>query len=402
MQQFLTQYEQYRLRPTFIIGQTQTGKSNLTNLLIQQDINDNRGILHIDLDGTDTHTILSLIPERRIKDVILIDFADTDFPVPVNPLEGTGTDYDATIAEHQVDAFKSIWGYGDTTTPDMDRIIFNAATAAIDLPSGTILDMYGMLASETMRTSIAPTIRDAIVRNFWEKHFANLSAKDQQAMTKSSVNKLERFVSDARIRNALGQNRTRFDFRKAIESRKIILISIPQNLYGLGKAKAVGGLLLAQFFGIAQRRKGFLPFHVYLPDCHHLAGQTLKQMLSTIGKKSVSITLSCQYLDQLRDLKSTVFGNVGNWFIFRVGLVDAVTLEELFDWNNTKRFLYELSQYECRTLLPNTAPEELKIPKLLSEQKNYSKDIVKSSRHFYAQPRWFIENSINEKLEGIK
>ncbi len=39
-------------------------------------------------------------------------------------------------------------------TPDMDRTIYNAARAIIDLPRGTILDMYQMLVSEEIRDRV--------------------------------------------------------------------------------------------------------------------------------------------------------------------------------------------------------------------------------------------------------
>jgi len=332
MNEYISTIQDTRLRHTMIIGQAGAGKSNLTNQLVQHDIDNDAGVFHVDLDGSDTDTILSLVPKRRIKDVMFLDLADTEYPVAINPFVGTGSDYDATIADMFVDAFKSIWGYEDAATPDMDRTIYNAARATLDFPGGTILDMYQMLVSEMARNRMIPTVRDQIVAGYWQETFARLDSKDQAFITKSTVNKLERFVSDARIRNCLGQKTPLINFRQAIEDRKIILLKIPQSVIGLGKAKTVAGLLLAQFNAAAQQRKGLLPFHVYLPDCQHIIGDTLLQILATLSKRNVSITLTCQYLLQLGKLKSAVFGNIGNWFIFRVGLDDALHLEELFEW----------------------------------------------------------------------
>ncbi len=389
-----------RLRHTAIIGQAGTGKANLLNQLIQFDIDADHGLIQFDLDGAATNTVLALVPEHRIKDVVLIDLSDVDHPPAINPLSGSGTDYDSVIADHLVDAFKSMAGYEQVATPDMDRTIYNAARAIIDLPKGTILDMYRMLVSDEARGQIVRSTRDPVVRAYWQDQFAKLDQRDQAFITKSTVNKLEPFISDRRIRNALGQGRPLVDFKLAIEHRQIILVKIPQSEFGLNKARTVAGLLLAQFFSIAQRRKGLLPFHVYLPQCQHLAGNTLHQMLATLGGRNVSITLSFQYLHQLGKLREAVFGNAGNWVIFRVGLADALELEKLFEWDNTRKFLYELEPGEARVVTPYTNP--LNYLTLIGNlnSTNNTKTIVKRNRHFYCRPRHEAEAMINLHLGG--
>ncbi|MDJ0613250.1 MAG: hypothetical protein QNJ29_06195 [Rhizobiaceae bacterium] len=366
----------YGFRHTLIIGQGGSGKSNLCNQLVQSDIEQDAGLFHVDLDGTDTDTILSTVPKRRIRDVVLLDLADTDFPVAVNPFVGTGNNYDATIADMFVDAFKSIWGYEDATTPDMDRTIYNAARATLDFPGGTILDMYQMLVSEQTRKKITASVKDEIIRAYWREHFANLDHREQNVITKSTINKLERFVSDVRIRNILGQSKPMFDFNRAMNERKIILLKIPQSEFGLSKSRTIASLMLAQLNAIAQRRRGIPPFHLYLPDCQHLIGQTMAHMLGTLGKRNVSITLSIQHLHQLGKLREAVFGSVGNWIMFRVGLTDALYLEELFEWDNTRKFLYELAPFETRIMTPHGKPINQVTTKLYPNSRNYKNRIV--------------------------
>lgn len=386
------------MRHTAIIGQAGAGKANLLSQLIQFDIENDHGLIQFDLNGDATDAVLAMVPKHRIRDVVLIDLSDTDFPPAINPLAGTGTDYDTVIADQLVDTFKSIAGYDQMATPDMDRTIYNVARAVIDFPNGTILDMYRMLVSEQVREKFVDGVRDPVVRSYWQDQFARLEPREQSFITKSTVNKLEPFVSDQRIRNALGQGKPLVDFNLAMENRKIILIKVPQTEFGLNKAKTVAGLLLAQFFSVAQRRKGLLPFHVYLPDCQHLTGNTLHQMLATMGSRNVSLTLSFQYLHQLGKLREAVFGNIGNWIMFRVGLTDALELEKLFEWDNTRKLLYELIHMEARIVTPYTNPES--IVTLLSNLNlnNYKNYIVEYSRHFYARPKYIVEKRIKHLL----
>jgi len=397
--QFITDTIQpSRFRHTAVIGQAGAGKTNLVNQLIQFDIEADLGLIHFDLDGSDTETILRLVPERRIKDVVLLDFADTQYPVSINPFAGTGSDYDTVIADQFVDAFKALAGYEGMATPDMDRTIYNAARVVIDLPGGTILDMYHMLIDEAARDRILVHTKDRVVRSYWREQFAQLDRREQGFITKSTINKLEPFVSDRRIRNALGQGRPKFDMRTAIESRKIVLVKIPQSEFGLTKAKTMVGLLLAQFFAIAQRRKGLLPFHVYLPESQHFANATLLQMLSTLGQRSVSITLSLQYLGQLGKLREAVFGNIGNWVMFRVGLTDALELEKLFEWDNTRKFLHELAQFEVRVSTPTIHPFTAHPPLMKRSRKSFEAAIIKHSRHFHARPISVVNHMVRRSI----
>lgn len=383
--QYISTIQNTRLRHTMIIGQRGAGKSNLTSQLIHNDIEGDAGLFHTDLDGADTDTILRLIPKRRIKDVVLLDLSDTDYPVALNPFWKSGDNHPATIAEMFVEAFRSIWGYEDAATPDMDRTIYNAARVTLDYPNGTLLDMYHMLVDEQHRTKMVSFTKDEIVKAYWRNEFSGMDGREQRAVTKSTVNKLERFVADERIRKVFGQTRPLFDFRQAIEERKIILLKVPISTFGQNKAATIAGLMLAQFNTVARQRKGLLPFHLYLPDCEPLVGHTLSQMLATLGKRSVSITLSIQYLHQLGKLRPAIFGNIGNWYMFRVGLTDAMLLEELFEWDNTRRFLYELNQFEARIVVPHLTPVARFIHPLGRGKKPGHNAIIRHSRHLYAR-----------------
>ena len=61
-----------RLLPTYVIGQTGTGKSTLLKHLIIQDIRAGRGVGFIDPHGDDVEDILNFIPRSRIEDVVYL------------------------------------------------------------------------------------------------------------------------------------------------------------------------------------------------------------------------------------------------------------------------------------------------------------------------------------------
>src|SRR3989338_9648307 len=72
-------------RHMYIVGKSGVGKSKLLELLIRQDIQYGHGVCLIDPHGDLINAILDFIPQERIKDVILIDPSDLDWPVSFNP-----------------------------------------------------------------------------------------------------------------------------------------------------------------------------------------------------------------------------------------------------------------------------------------------------------------------------
>ena len=70
-----------------IIGRTGTGKSTLLHNLIHQDIAAGRGVAVIDPHGTLVRELIERsIPPEREDDVVLLDFAQEEYPPPLNPL----------------------------------------------------------------------------------------------------------------------------------------------------------------------------------------------------------------------------------------------------------------------------------------------------------------------------
>ena len=76
-----------RLRHIHIIGKTGTGKSTLLVNMIRQDIEAGMGVAVLDPHGDLIDRIVERIPENRIKDIILFDPSNTEYPVGFNILE---------------------------------------------------------------------------------------------------------------------------------------------------------------------------------------------------------------------------------------------------------------------------------------------------------------------------
>lgn len=75
-----------RLRHTYLIGASGTGKSSLLLNLIQQDLEAGEGLAVLDPHGDLIDSILARIPDERLKDVVLFDPSDAEYPIGFNIL----------------------------------------------------------------------------------------------------------------------------------------------------------------------------------------------------------------------------------------------------------------------------------------------------------------------------
>ncbi len=76
-----------RMKHTFVLGQTGTGKSTLLESMILQDIRAGHGLAVIDPHGDLVEPILGKIPRERSRDVVFFDMLDREYPPGFNLLE---------------------------------------------------------------------------------------------------------------------------------------------------------------------------------------------------------------------------------------------------------------------------------------------------------------------------
>jgi len=191
-----------RRRHLYCIGKSGVGKSKLLELLIKSDIEQGHGVGVLDPHGDLVDNILDFIPEHRIKDVVLFDPSDLNFPPAFNPLENVGDEYKTRVTIGFIEIFKKL--FGDSWTPRLEHVLRYTTLALLDSPNTTVLSIMKMLNDKDYRQGIVRNIDDKVVRNFWTSEFAGWSEKyDNEAIT-PLLNKVGQFVSTNMIRNIVG------------------------------------------------------------------------------------------------------------------------------------------------------------------------------------------------------
>lgn len=387
-----------RTNHTYIIGQTGQGKSTLLKRLILTDIIHGHGVFFVDPHGHDTDDLIGRIPPSRRADVILFDPSERD-PIAFNPLVSETRDTIPFVATALVETIKDAWGYADTTTPTMDQYLYNTTFALIEAGE-PMTGIKFMLTSEKYRLKVLQSVTDPIIKDFWQNDFARMSPKDKRDTTRSTLNKIGALLSDARIRNCIGQRKSAFSFHDIIRNRKIFIARLPQGKLGISKAKLIGSLLLTQCHLAALARSDEAPFRVHLDEVHNFAGATLVEMLSGIRKFNVSVTVVHQYLDQLsRKQLSAILGNAGTKVMFRVSAQDGKVLDDLVGDNQLLFDLHLLPRHKARVVEGDLIKDFDMEGELPPYDVAVAASIVKHNHRHYTKKREKVEAFIERFIE---
>ena len=77
--------------------------------MVISDIRAGHGLALIDPHGDLAEDVLNYVPKKRIEDVIYFNPADTEHPVPFNPLENVHPDYHHLVTSGLISVFKKVW-----------------------------------------------------------------------------------------------------------------------------------------------------------------------------------------------------------------------------------------------------------------------------------------------------
>ena len=392
-----------RRRHFYTIGKTGMGKSNLMENMAIQDIQNGHGIAYVDPHGEGAEKLLDFVPEDRIKDVIFLNPADLDFPIAFNVMEKVDFKYRHLVAGGLMGVFKKVWP--DVWSARMEYILNNAILALLEYPDSTLLGVNRMLADPEYRKEVVSKITDPIVRSFWVTEYARYTQRYEIEATAAIQNKVGQFVSNALIRNIIGQTRSTINMRKIMDEGKILILDLSKGRIGEDNSRLLGALLITKIQLAAMSRVDIpeedrSDFYLYVDEFQNFATESFANILSEARKYRLCLTVGHQYISQMDEIvRDAVFGNVGTLAVFRVGAEDAEFLEKEFSPEFTAEDLVNLSKYNIylKLMIDGVAShpfsaQTLTPPTPLADS-NRDK-IIQASRDRYGVKREIVEEKI--------
>jgi hypothetical protein len=402
--------EDDRRRHVYIIGKTGMGKSTLLENMIFSDIQAGKGVGVIDPHGDLAEAVLKFIPKSRTNDVILFDPVDTAFPVAFNLLDGKNPEHRTLIASGLVNVFKKL--YAESWGPRLEHFLRNTILALVEAPDTTMLGITRMLVDKAYREKILHFVKDPMVQSFWKTEFDALPPAKLAEAVGPIQNKVGQFLAAPAMRNILGQPKSTFDLRFAMDSGKIVIVNLSKGRLGEDNSAMLGSLLITKFQLDAMSRadipeKDRRDFCLYVDEFQNFATESFATILSEARKYRLSLTMANQFIAQMsEEVCSAVFGNVGSLISFQVGIDDAKVLSEQFDEETIlpidlaslpKYQVYNRVMVEGMTTPVFSAdtlpPPQINLPEGETMETRIEK-IRNFSRQRYSKPREVVENKI--------
>lgn len=319
-----------RRRHLYIIGKSGVGKTKLLELMIRQDIAHGFGLCLIDPHGDVIEETLNFIPEHRMKDVVIIDPSDTEYPVSFNPLANVDPNFKHQLTQGLIEVMEK--QFGANWTPRLEHVFRFTTLALLDYPHATMRGMISMLTDRNYRQKVIEYISDDMVKRFWAIEFADWSEKFDSDAIIPLVNKLGQFLSDPMLRNIFGQKENKIDLEKIMQEKKILLINLSKGRIGEENSSFFGSMFVTKIKQAGMMRAG-LPekdrhdFYLYIDEFQNVVTETFENILSEARKYGLCLTVAHQYVAQLLErVQQAILGNVGSMIVFRVGGDDAEKL----------------------------------------------------------------------------
>jgi hypothetical protein len=338
-----------------VLGPTGRGKTTLLCGMYLEAARLGLGALYAEPKGDAIDAIRARIPASRLRDVVVLDFADEQHPPALNLL-ACATGEEDIHAEALVGIFRRL--FGSYWGPRSEDILRSALTTLLtNRDSGrsapTLADVLNLL-TDPAEQARHPVSDPVALGQFWRQWQALSVGAREQALA-PVANKLRAFLGRRALRNILCQPEAP-DFERIIRERKLVLVSLPARTLG-DAADLIGSVLVYRVWQAAQRlgpdpRRA--PFLCLVDEAHRFCRLPggLAQALAEARGYRLGFLLAHQNLAQLGDseLAEAVHANTQSKLCFALPPLDANRMAGHFAPRLNEDDLSRLGRYRlaCR------------------------------------------------------
>lgn len=390
-----------------ILGKTGSGKSSLLRYLMSQDVKERRGFVCIDLHGDLIPFVLAVIAkeENRTREdlssrLLLIDPSAPGYAVGLNLIEREGNQTSAVLISEMVSLLRNRWSL-DHFGARTEELLRNAlwVLSENDL---TLLEVSPLLTNSAYRLSLLKKVTNREVKRFFEERYNQASEAMQAVMREAVLNKITTFTVDPAIRHIVGQARSSFSLRKALDQGFWILLDLRKGVLG-DNALTFAGLFLAKLKNAIFGRSNRTLFTLYADELPNLvaADDAFATLLSEARKFSVSVVSANQFLNQFTPAMKSALFSVGTSLCFQLSAEDAPFMARVLD--GEKSLARTLVTLPHRHLVGKfrESLQEIFVPDVKRPQVPFSGLMHRSAQHF-GKPRGEIEDEINDRKPIFK
>lgn len=330
-----------RLRHSYIVGPTGSGKSWLLANGILQDIASKRGTFVIDVKGDLVRDVLARIRPEDEERVVVIDPTNRQRPVGLNVLQHAGSEASRELAvDNVLHIFRELWhGFWGPRTDWVMRAGLSTLTLARakDKQQYTLVELSPLLTNDRFRRELlARTNLPPDLALFWQR-FNTMTEGERAQVIGPTLNKLDAFTSRTAIRLMLGQS-SGIDLTDIFAKRTAVLLSLDKGQLGSETTSLLGALSVAALWQATLTRAAVpadkrRPAFAVIDEAQDIVRLPLAiaDMLAQARGYGLGITLANQYVAQLPDaVRTAILGTVRTQVAFALDYDDARLLERRF------------------------------------------------------------------------
>jgi hypothetical protein len=410
-----------RRRHMYIIGKSGSGKTEMMKAMVQQDIEEGRGVCVIDPHGDFADDALEFVPKHRADDVIFFDPADYDRPMGLNMLEfdPAKPEQKTFVINEMLKIFDKLYDLKSTGGPMFELYMRNAILLLMeDVESGsTLMEIPRVLSDDEYRNLKLSKCKSQDVKDFWQKEALKAGGEASLAnMVPYITSKLTPFIYNDYMRPIIGQQKSAFNVRDVMDGQKILLLKLSKGKIGDLNAYLIGMVLVGKILLSALGRTDLDPsqrkdFYLYIDEFQNFLTDSISAILSEARKYGLDLIIAHQFIGQLEGspseekIRDAIFGNVGSLFVNRVGIEDAEFLAKEFAPTFTEYDLVnvEAFTFNCKLLIDNQASKPFNFQPIRARRpptKELSNMIKELSRYKYGRKRALVEAEIMERREA--
>ena len=407
-----------RFRHFYVIGQTGTGKSSIFQSMIRQDFQNGDGLCVIDPHGSLIEELLPFVPKSRIDDVVIFDPADMERPMGLNLLEAETDEEKDMVALDAMNIMIKMFDEEVFGPRIQDYFRNGVLTLMADPNGGSLTDIVRLFTDDGFQRAKVKHVTNPVVKSFWTKQMAKTGAREKQEMIPYFASKFGAFVTNAMMRNIIGQTKSSFNFAKVMNEKKILLMNLSKGSTGEINSKLLGLIIVSKLQMAALQRQKMekserQDFFLYIDEFQNYVTDSIESILSEARKYRLSLNIAHQYISQIDtsgqkkgvNLKDAVFGNVGTMMCYKIGAPDAETMGKEMAPAFSDQDLINIDKYKAVMKLSiDTQPSKpFSIvplnPYIEVGDPKISKALKQISRLTHGRSRKFVEKEIFARLD---
>lgn len=355
---------QSRMRHTYVIGGTGTGKSTLLRRMINQDVAAGDCVVLLDPHGDLSLEVAELLKDNRAAKVHMADASDPqgsyalDLLSPVRNPATREQAYDAFMSAFKAVLYSDVKeAFGPLFEQYFRYSLFLLALGGCN--DDTLAELPRIFTDPAFRKMLQVAAQDPDLDRFWDK-IATRSSGDQalENFTPYIISKLTRMIGSPLAKRLFCRNELGIDLAKHIQPGHVLILRLPKGDLGETTTQLAAAMTLTQLANAIMARPvgNRPPVRLYIDEVQACPGNTIAMLLAECRKFGASLTLANQSLGQVGSSKagslgSAVLANVANLLLFRVGAPDAMALSPWLEEPENWRELVRLPDYHLRARL---------------------------------------------------